>query len=171
MKRAATPKPSALRDQRGSVMLETVIALVPVTLGFVWLCQITDLYMHELIVARAASAAARAAVVVLPDDGAHYGDPANLTLHRCVGARKAAIEAAARAVLQASPNFGHELSLRLSGAERADGVITAHVAAQYACGLRVWNPACGNARSRVLRASASLPYQFAAYGYPDRGLM
>jgi hypothetical protein len=170
MKRAA-PRPSALRDQRGSVMLETFIALVPVTLGFAWLCQISDLYMHELIVARAASAAARAAVVVLPDDGAHYSDPANLTLHRCVGARKAAIEAAARAVLRASSSFAPELSLSVSGAERADGVITAHVAAQYACALRVWNPACGNARSRVLRASVSLPYQFASYRYPDRGLM
>jgi hypothetical protein len=157
------------RDERGSVMLETSIAFVTVVAGFVCLCQLADLYVHELIVSRAASAAARAAVVVLPDDGAHYGDPTQRTLHRFVGARKVAIEAAARAVLQASSSFAPDASVTLAGERRAGALLTAHVAVRYGCSLRIWNPVCGSAGTRVLRASASLPYQSAAYDYPAGG--
>ena len=148
------------RDTRGAVMLEALIAFTPILLGFTFMCQLSDRFVHELIVGRAAAAAVRAAVVILPDDGAHYADPHNRTLHRFSGARKAEIERAAHAVLVASPSFSN-VTVSVSGRFRPDTLATARVDAEYR-GLFA-------ARMQRLNASVSLPYQFAAYLYasPD----
>jgi hypothetical protein len=146
-------------DTRGAVMLEALIAFVPILLGFTALCQLSDRFVHELIVGRAAAAAARAAIVILPDDGAHYADPHNLTLHRFSGARKTEIERAARAVLAASPSFSN-VAVAVSGEFKPGTLATAQVRADYR-GLF-------SARAQQLNASVSLPYQFATYHYASR---
>jgi hypothetical protein len=147
------------RDTRGMVMLEALLAFLPILCGFTILCQLSDRYVHELIVSRAAAAAARAAVVILPDDGAHYADPKNRMLHRFSGARKVEIERAALAVLAASPSFSN-LEVAVSGDFRPDTLATARVRADYR-GLFA-------ARVRQLSASVSLPYHFAVYRYASR---
>jgi len=156
------------QDERGSVMLESCVAFVPVFLGFLGLCHAIDSVTHDIIVRRAAAAAARAAVVVLPDDGVHYADPHNRAVHCFVGGRKAAIESAARAILRASPSFAEQILVTVSGEFSAGSTLTAHVAADYTCLLGLLRPLCGVDGKRRFMASATLPYQFAAYSYGDR---
>lgn len=163
-------KPSwrrALADERGSVALEGLIALAPIWLGFASLCQLCDLYVHELLVGRAAAIGARAAVVVLADDGAHYADPDNRELHRFAGARKASIERAAHAVLSASPSLT-PVSVMLSGARAEGSLLTVRVVADYRCLPLVFEVGCLTQRVRRLEQSVALPYHYAGYRYASR---
>lgn len=154
-------------DNRGTLFLEAFVASVPVFMLFVALCQLADLYVHRWIVQRAAAAAVRAAVVVLPDDGLRYGDPRDFERDRFVGARKREVEAAAWLVLDASPSFDHaRTELQLSGDFEPDGHITAHLATRYQCLFRLMPLVCGTAGALQLEASARLRYQGARYQYP-----
>lgn len=91
-----------MKDQRGVVYLETLVAFVPVFLFFLATLQIADAGAAQLIVKHAATVAARAAVVVLPDDGVYYNDKDNAQLHQFTGLRRDDIEHAADLVLGAN---------------------------------------------------------------------
>jgi hypothetical protein len=158
---------SLRQDARGSVALEGLIAFAPLWLGFASLCQLSDLYVHQLLVGRAAAVAARAAVVVLPDDGAHYTDPDNRSLHRFVGERRASIERAAHAVLAASPSLT-PVSVSVSGELSEDSLATTRVVADYSCLPLVFAVGCGSRRVRRLEGSVALPYHYAGYRYASR---
>ncbi len=93
------------RDERGAVYVETLVAFLPVVFFFLAVWQVTDACAAHLIVKRAASAAVRAAVVVLPDNGKFYGMAPNDGLGQADRARKDDVETAARLVLAASPHF------------------------------------------------------------------
>ena len=73
------------RDARGAVFVEQLIAFLPVMFFFLAAWQLMELCAGDLLVKRAASAAARAAVVVLPDDPMFYGDVA---VNSFTGARR-----------------------------------------------------------------------------------
>lgn len=159
-----------MRDTRGTVVLEALVAFVPLLLLFLTLCQLADSYAHRLMVRRAASAAARAAVVVLPDDGDHYGDPEQHGVDRPTSARLTAIEQAARVILSASPSFPPaRIAVRVTGSKRALGITTATVEAEYVCFLPAVSLICGRARTLQMSARASLPYQAAPYEYAKGG--
>lgn len=150
-------------------MLETLVVILPLIGLFLTLCQVIDGYTHQLLVRRASSAAARAAVVVLPDDGSHYGDSAQRTVNTAVGARKAAIDAAAMRVLAASHGFSREgLSVQVSGRFGPHGFAKVTVAADYACFMPVVSLFCGADGTLTLSASTALPYPFAPYQHARR---
>jgi hypothetical protein len=87
-------------DQRGVVLLELLIAVVPVLVLFLGAVQLALLGAAQLVVHHAAITGARSAAVVLDDDPARYGDdpPGSLT-----GARLLAIRRAVTAPLTALP--------------------------------------------------------------------
>ncbi|HET8939288.1 MAG TPA: polymorphic toxin-type HINT domain-containing protein [Polyangiales bacterium] len=91
-----------MKDQRGVVYLETLVAFVPVFLFFLGTLQVADAGAAHLIVKHAATVAARAAVVVLPDDGVYYNDKDNEQIHQFTGLRRDDIEHAADLVLGAN---------------------------------------------------------------------
>ena len=159
---------ASLADRRGHALLELLVALLPLSLMLVVLLQTIDRQLHELIVRHAARAAVRSAVVVLPDDGIHYGDPRNRALNRFVGGRKAAIEADARAVLRASSAL--ELrALQVWGSFLPGGVATVSVVAVSSCLFGRWSLMCGSGGTARVSARASLPYQATLYPYSRGG--
>lgn len=64
--------PGLLKDDRGAAYAEFLIAFPPILLLFLAIMQLTLLYVGKLAVRHAATRAARAAIVVLPDDPEHY---------------------------------------------------------------------------------------------------
>jgi len=157
-------------DQRGALMLEALIAFVPVLLLCAAMCQTCDAYAHRLIVQRAAAAAARAAVVILPDDGARYGDPGQRAVNRLVGARKRAVEAAALSLLHASRQLSARSSqLEVTGSFQPGSATIVHLTVDYTCLLPGLPLICGRSGKLQLRASAQLTYQGARYRYQERG--
>lgn len=106
-----------MKDQRGVVYLETLIAFVPVFFFFLGTLQIADAGAAHLIVKHAATVAARAAVVVLPDDGVYYNDKDNAQLHQFAGLRRDDIESAADRILGANARLddsGDNVSIAFS---------------------------------------------------------
>jgi hypothetical protein len=61
------------RDQRGAAYVEFLLAFIPVFVMILGMLQAAMMYSGQLVVQHAANRAARAAVVVLPDDPADYG--------------------------------------------------------------------------------------------------
>jgi hypothetical protein len=70
--------PNVANDQRGATYVEFILAFVPVFVLFLAMVQMGLMYAANLVVTHSATTAARAAVVVLPDDPRHYeGEPVN----------------------------------------------------------------------------------------------
>jgi hypothetical protein len=92
-----------LRETRGAVYAEFLIAFPPIYLMWMGMIQAALLYGANIAVDHAANRAARAAVVVLPDDPQYWGgSPVN----SFTGARREAIWMAASVPLTAvSPNW------------------------------------------------------------------
>ncbi|MET0342868.1 MAG: polymorphic toxin-type HINT domain-containing protein [Polyangiales bacterium] len=151
-----------MRDRRGVVYAETLVAFLPVFSFFLATLQLADLSVAQLVVQHASTTAVRAAAVVLPDDGSYYGDRDNQVLHQFGGARQADVEQAADLVLRANPRIeraGANVGLDKSQyAERDD--LTATVQASYRCLLPLF---CGG--SVALRSESKLVYQGAKYVY------
>jgi Flp pilus assembly protein TadG len=154
------PKLSSLRhDTQGAIVIESLVAMLPLMMFFFVTAQVIDGYAAHLVVRRAASAATRAAVVVLPDDGTHYPDAKKANQDR--GKRHKEIEYAANAVVEGSPALGTP-RVRVSGKLSANSPITVTVTSAYRCLFRSF---CGNAKSMQMTAHATLPYQGASYTY------
>jgi Flp pilus assembly protein TadG len=73
---------SLLRDQRGVVFLEFLIAFVPVWTFFLCVVQLAFITHANLMVKHSADSAARSAAVVLPDDPNEYGGEAEMSVGR-----------------------------------------------------------------------------------------
>jgi hypothetical protein len=71
-----------IRDARGAVFLEFLIAFVPVWTFALCVLQVALIARANLIVKHSADAAARSAAVVLPDDPAEYGGEPQMSLGR-----------------------------------------------------------------------------------------
>jgi Flp pilus assembly protein TadG len=152
-----------LSDARGAVFVEHLIALVPLVVLSLSTWQMIELWAGDLLVRRAASAAARAAVVVLPDDPDFY---AGTPVHQFTGARKSEIDLAAALVLASSPHFSSPPLVELSVASGHEP-LTATVSATFHCFAGWLSLVCGSGE-RVLTARATQPYQAARYLYPSR---
>lgn len=153
-----------LADRRGAVTLESLVAFVPVLVFFIVLIQICDAYAAQLIVRRAASAATRAAVVVLPDDGQHYGDPGNGARDSNVGQRQRDIRQAASQLLDANRGL-RNARVVVRGGQQGHDMTTVEVSADYRCLFSLLSLVCGRDKILQLSASATLPYQGAHYAY------
>jgi hypothetical protein len=148
-------------DTRGAVAVEYLVAFLPVMLCFASVWQIADLYAAHLIVQRAASAAGRAATVVLPDDPYYYDE---VEVDSDSGARRAQIELAADLVLRASPRILDNPTVGISGAS-GEGPLTATIRATYRC-FPGWGIAvCGADGRKTVRGRAEYPYHGASYQY------
>ncbi len=71
-----------LDDKRGVVLLEFLIAFVPLWTFFLCVVQVAFFARANLMVKHAADSAARSAVVVLPDDPNEYGGEPEMTVAR-----------------------------------------------------------------------------------------
>jgi hypothetical protein len=130
--------------------VETLIAFPVIFLSFFALYQLSFVYAADLIMERAASAAARAAVVFLaphelmPSDG---GAPA-----------QAYVTEAARRVLLASPAIDSStIKVSASGEHSGFAMVTVKVEASMAC--RGLSLLCGLDGKVGLSSEASLPIQ------------
>jgi Flp pilus assembly protein TadG len=147
-------------DRRGAVFVEHAIVLLPILVLALSSWEMLELWAGDSIVRRAASAAARAAVVVLPDDPAFY---AGAPVDRFEGARKIQIELAASLVLASSPHFRSKPRVELSDAS-AHQPLTATVSAPFHC-FGGWLSLVCAGPSRMLVARATQPYHGASYRY------
>jgi hypothetical protein len=158
---------SLVRDTRGSVFVETLVGLlVPIVFFFVtW--QLVDLFTAQLILKHAAVAAARAAIVVGPDDPRFYGGQGVNDFSKG-GARYRDVARAAALVLGAAPNLQTAFSVEIHGATDGNSPITVVVNADYQCHGGWLSYVCGGADFRRLTTEATMPYQGAKYAYIGR---
>ena len=145
----------------GAVFVETLIAYLPVMFFFMATWQLSELCAAHIVVIRAASAAARAASVVLPDDPFYYDGTG---LNSFEGTRKGDIELAAKMVLAAAPQISDDPVISVSGAS-GDGPVKATVVANFHCAAGWVSLICGAGGVRSLRAEADYAYQGAKYKY------
>jgi Flp pilus assembly protein TadG len=140
-----------LRDERGAALVEMLIAFPLVLLVFLSLFELTHIFAADLIVKRAASAAARAAIVFLGDSPAyHEGGPP----------RESFPAEAARRVLLASPHLDpNSLNVAIAGQQRDFALLTATVTTSFSCAAFISLPICGLDGKVPLRAQATLPIQ------------
>ena len=86
-------RPGILRDRRGAIFVEFLIAFLPVQVFFLCLIQLAILFSVRLLTEHAAVNGARAAAVVIGDDGARYSNEGkNELIER--GKRRDAVRAA-----------------------------------------------------------------------------
>jgi Flp pilus assembly protein TadG len=160
--KAPKGKPTAARswrDTRGAISVEYLIGFLPVMFLFGTAWQTAHLYAGQLITQRAASAAGRAASVVLPDDPAFYeGAP----IDSYSGLRERQIVRAAEIVLSASPRMLDQTQVRV---EIADTTVTATVTSAYRCYPSFGFLVCGFDGVRTLTAAARYPYHRASFTY------
>ena len=156
------PSASLTRDQRGAVFVEQLIAYLPVMFFFLATWQLLELCAAHLILKRAASAAARAAIVVLPDDPAFYDGVAKDSFS---GQRKADIELAAAMILATSPHFSSDFQVEVPSDVKGSAPLTATVKAKFYCFAGWVSLVCGPTGVRELSAKSSYAYHGAAYSY------
>jgi anti-anti-sigma regulatory factor len=127
------------RAQRGAVLLEFLVVFMPLVLLFVGVWQASEVYAAQLVLARASSAAGRAASVVFPDNPQFYGGAPQDSFD---GERKADVTLAAGLSLAASPHFTKDFSATLNAVpQREFGVVDVTVVAHLDChGLRILCP-------------------------------
>ena len=155
--------PSSLQhDQRGAVFVEQLIAYLPVMFFFMATWQLVELCAAHLILKRAASVAARAAIVVLPDDPAFYDSVAKDSF---TGKRKEDIELAVAMVLATNPHFSKDFKVLVPSILKGAAPLTATVKAQFHCFAGWVSLVCGPTGVRELSAKSVYAYQGAAYSY------
>ena len=153
---------------RGAIMVEFLIAYMPVLVGFLMFWQLGELIVAKLVVERASSAAGRAAVVVLPDDAAFYDGDVQDTF---AGNRKRQIRMAAGMILQASPHISENFTVDVSNPPVTGdriGTIKVRVDAEYRCNVLQW--VCGATGVTILHAETEHAYQGARYDYEPMDL-
>lgn len=142
-----------MRDERGATYVETLIAFPVVLIVSLAIYQFAYVCAAHLIVKRAASAAARAAIVFLSDDPAYYPDASAET-------RQAYVAEAARRVLLASAHFvPGSLRVDVSGQRGVFTPLTATVHTRFNCAVFMVRSLCGLDAELPLSARATLPYQ------------
>lgn len=156
-----------LNDSRGAVYVEFLIAFFPLLLFFGALVQLALLEVGGLMVEHSAVVAARAAVVVLPDDPTFYGGtPVNVP----TGKRLDDIRRAARIPLLAfEADPAPEVNVVPSGTGRfsLNDPVRVRVSYDFPCLLPLGGAlVCAGGGGRVqLGAEAILPNQGAGYAY------
>lgn len=108
------------RDNRGAVLAEFVIALMPMLLAFFVFLQLGQVYVASLMTRHAANMGARAAAVILPPNPGNVGAPedVDLAVHKAYGVFDKEF---ARVVIEKTP------------APAPFELVTVEVRAQYIC--------------------------------------
>lgn len=150
-------------DTRGALFVEHLIAFLPVMYFFLATWQLMELFVADLIVQRAANAAVRAAVVVLPDDPNAFGRDRDINKYQ--GMRRDYVKRAADLVLMTSNNIEDNAVVELSGTYAEHNPITAEVRARFRCVAGWVNIVCGGQSTRTLTARSTHAYQGARYSY------
>jgi len=143
----------------GAVMVEFMAVFFPIFAFFLGLVQLIFIQTASLVVNHAASVAARAAVVVVPDSvGGAPGVAA--------GSKKADIERAARIPLSTLGLSKGDVKVELNGASFSKNqTITVKVSVDYTCRVPLGGlMACGGTKT-TLTAEASMANQGADYVY------
>jgi hypothetical protein len=147
-------------DTRGVIFVEHLIAYLPIMFFFLATWQLIELCAGHLILKRAASAAARAAVVVLPDDPLFYDD---VPKDKYEGKRQDDVKLAAALILAASPHFD---AFDVAVAPAAGSApLSATVTANFRCFAGWVSLVCGADGVRRLSAKSTYVYQGAAFDY------
>lgn len=147
-----------MRDERGSTYLETLIALPVIFVAFVTLVMFGRLAVGHLIAQRAASAGARAAVVILPDDPDYYGGR--------VASKQDCVNEAVRRVLRVYPFFDIDaVKVDITGSQSEWAPTTIAVSAPFDCRAFLGSNSffsrqlCGAARIATFETRSTLTYQ------------
>ncbi len=161
-----------LRDRRGAVYVEFLVAFLPLFIFFECLVQLSGMFTAKLVVQHAAVTATRAAVVVLHDDPAYYG---NEPTGSASGQRLEAIELAAaipmravRSIVDYEVTFPSQPGGSTSRTDFGrDDLVRVQVKAQYRCQVPIASRmVCDFVTStRELTGEAALPNQGADYEY------
>lgn len=168
----SAPRRSLSGETRGAVYVEFLIAFMPLFSFFLCLVQLAMLQTANLIVKHAAVVAARAAVVILPDDPDRYG---GTTVNRAEGTRRDKIVQAATIPLSTLEDFPFP-EVRFPTEEGGnddrvvfgrDDLVRVQVTQLYRCRVPLARTiVCGAFFGlKRLRGEASLPNQGASYGY------
>ena len=162
------------RRTAGAVYVEFLIAFLPLFVMFMSLVQLAFVEVANLVTKHAAVAAARAAIVVLPDDPSYYGGQA---VNVASGARRDAIMSAAKARLSAV-GIDPEVTLRFPSSPGGDDdktqfarddVVRVHLEFSYPCKIPIGSFfVCRSLElHKTLKAEAAMPLQGAGYDYSD----
>jgi Flp pilus assembly protein TadG len=120
------------RDRRGAVYAEFLIAFPPVYLMFMGMIQAALLYGGNLAVDHAANRAARAAVVVLPDDPRYWG---GAPVNAFTGARREAIwNAASTPLFAVSPSWEQLVNMTSDAGARGRPIVGQDHSVMWAVG-------------------------------------
>jgi Flp pilus assembly protein TadG len=158
-------------DRDGAVFVEFLIAFMPLFLFFSSLVQLIVLETADIVTKHAATVAARAAIVVLPDDPQYYD---STPVNRAEGRRLSDIQAAARVPLTAldpDPTFTLTFPSAPGASDnrtqfRDDDMVRVRIAYAHRCGVPIGNVlVCGAQRTRQLTGEAAMPNQGANYDY------
>jgi len=161
-----------VRDRSGAVYVEFLIAFLPLFVFFMCLVQMAGLHTGRLTTLHAAEIGVRAAIVVLPDDPAKYGDT---TVNAIQGPRRDAVfKAVSLAVSPVRSIVGIKVTFPSSaggnddlGEVGRDDLVRVKVEALYKCSIPLARHlVCSPGSStRTLKAEAALPNQGADYSY------
>ena len=162
------------RGTEGAVYVEFLIAFMPLLVMFMSLVQLAFVQIANIVTKHAAVAAARAAVVVLPDDPSYYGGQ---KVNEAAGARLTAIEGAAKARLMAvstSPNIKLRFPSSPGGDDSKtsfenDDLVRVQLEFDYPCLIPIGSFFVCRSLSlhKTLKAEATLPNQGAGYEYDN----
>ena len=155
--------------------MEFLVAFLPLLGLFMCVLQLSLVHVAQLVTLHAAACAARAAVVVLPDDPRHY---AGVPVGRPAAERLSAIERAAAIPLGATSGaiagvVSHRVRLDAGRESRAgqafgpDDLVRVRIEAEYECGLPLASRiVCSYRSGRItLAGEATLPNHGARYPY------
>lgn len=160
-------------SERGAVMVESLIAIPTILALFFMTQQLAYLAVAQLVTQHAAVQAARAAIVIVPDDPFAFDDRSPIGSAK--GDRLAAVKLAAQTPLaavsdgKAPRDVQVEVQLLKDGQEaeefEKDDVVGVSVHYDYECTVPVGKLICGADATAKLEATASMPNQGAEYGY------
>ena len=124
-------------NRKGALFVEFIIAFIPTFILYLGVCEVSLLYVSKLRVIRAASAASRAAAVVLPDHPDAYEDDGGdkVPVNAYSGKRKEDIFAAAAIVLSPFAPWRVEVTLNDSDPDTVghNDLLTVKVVYEHRC--------------------------------------
>lgn len=145
------------RDTRGGTYAEWVIAIMPLLTLAMGILQLEEIYTGQMLLDHAATAAARSAAVVVPDDPSHYATE-----------KTQAVEVAALRAMAPYVTDGSFESVRTSPAAAGarGSPVEIEVRATYACKVMLADVlVCGLSRRRELVARGRFVSQAARFAY------
>ncbi len=156
--RCAQKRPGFAEDVRGAVLVESVIAIVPLLMTFFGFVQVAKIYTANLVVRHGAISAARAAAVI---SNANNNNPGKQ------GTNDEIKQAAALAMLPWIED-GSITAVNVSVADQSSrsdvyGPVRVEVTATYRCSVPMMGRVICAGSQRTMTAEATMPHQGAKY--------